>query len=82
MRFLELNDVIRLLRLEVERAGGQKAWAKKTGTSRTVINKALNARQLPSKKIIRALKLRAVFVPKPKSRHSKRVTNNPSQPPV
>jgi hypothetical protein len=29
MRFLELKDVIRLLRSEVERAGGPTAWAKK-----------------------------------------------------
>jgi hypothetical protein len=31
MSFLDLKDVIRLLRSEVERAGGQAAWAKKTG---------------------------------------------------
>jgi len=64
MRFLELKDVIRLLRSEVERAGGQTAWAKKTGTDRTTINRILHDRQPPTKKIIRALKLRMVFVPK------------------
>ena len=61
MGFLELKDGSRLLRLEVERAGGQTAWARKTGNNRTIINKALNARQPPSKKIIRALKLRMAF---------------------
>ena len=71
MRFLELKDVIRLLRLEVERAGGQTAWARKTGINRTAINKVLNDRWPPTKKIIRALRLRMVFLPKPKSRHSK-----------
>jgi DNA-binding phage protein len=75
MSFLDLKDVIRLLRSEVERAGGQAggqaAWAKKTGTNRTVINRVLNDRQPPSKKIISALKLRMVFVSKQKSPHSK-----------
>jgi DNA-binding phage protein len=64
MRFLELKDVIRLLRSEVERAGGQTVWAKKTGINRPVINTVLNGHQPPTKKIIRALKLRTVFVPK------------------
>ena len=71
MSFLELKDVIRLLRSEVERAGGQAAWAKKTGANRTLINRVLHDRQPPSKKIIRALKLRMVFVSEPKSPHSK-----------
>ena len=71
MSFLDLKDVIRLLRSEVERAGGQAAWAKKTGTNRTVINRVLNDRQSPTKKIISALKLRMVFVPYPKLPQSK-----------
>jgi DNA-binding phage protein len=62
MRFLELKDVIRLLRSEVKRAGGQAAWAKKTGIDRVTINRALNDKQPPTKKIIKALKLRTVFV--------------------
>jgi DNA-binding phage protein len=71
MRFLELNDVICLLRSEVERAGSQAAWAKKTGIQRTTISKALNDQRLLTKRIIMALKLRMVFVSKPKSPHSK-----------
>ena len=71
MRFLELKDVICLLRSEVERAGGQAAWAKKTGTNRTIINRVLNGHQPPTKQIIRALKLRIVFISKPKSPRSK-----------
>jgi DNA-binding phage protein len=71
MRYLDLKDVIRLLRSEVERAGGQAAWAKKTGIQRTTINKALNDQRSLTKKIIMALKLRMVFVSKPKSPHSK-----------
>jgi DNA-binding phage protein len=71
MKFLELKDVIRLLRSEVERAGGQTVWAKKTGNDRTTINRVLNDQQPPTKKIIRALKLRMVFVSEPKSPDSK-----------
>jgi DNA-binding phage protein len=71
MRYLDLKDVIRLLRSEVERAGGQAAWAKKTGIQRTTINKALNDQRSLTKKIIMALKLHMVFVSKPKSPHSK-----------
>jgi DNA-binding phage protein len=62
MRFLDLKDVIRLLRSEVERAGGQTAWSKKTGINRVTINRVLNGRYQPTKKIIEALKLRTVFV--------------------
>ena len=71
MRFLELKDVIGLLRSKVERAGGQTAWAEKTGINRTIINRVLNDREPPTKKIIRALKLRMVFVSKRESSHSK-----------
>ena len=71
MRFLDLKDVVRLLRSEVERAGGQTAWAKRTGIQRAIINKVLNKLQPPSKPIISALKLRMVFVPKRKSSRSK-----------
>ena len=71
MKFLELKDVICLLRSEVERAGGQTAWAKKTGTNRTIINSVLSNRRPLTKQIIRALKLRTVFVSEPKSPNSK-----------
>jgi DNA-binding phage protein len=71
MRFLDLKDVVRLLRSEVERAGGQTAWAKKTGIERAIINRALNGLQRPTKPIILALKLRTVFVLKRESSHSK-----------
>jgi hypothetical protein len=57
MHILYVEDVIRLLRLEVKRAGGQAAWASKTG-----LNKVLNGKTLPTK-IIKALKLRIVFIP-------------------
>ena len=62
MKIMEAKDVIALLRSEVSRAGGQVAWAKKAGVSRIVVNKILNGHELPTKKIIKALKLRTVFV--------------------
>jgi hypothetical protein len=62
MHVLEIEDVIRLLRSEAKRAGGQKAWASKTGVNRVVVNKVLNGKTSPTEKIIRALKLRMVFV--------------------
>jgi hypothetical protein len=61
----ELRDVIRLLRSEVERAGGQSAWARKAGVDLTVVNKVLFGQRLPSRTIVRALKLRLVFAFEP-----------------
>jgi DNA-binding phage protein len=61
-RTLEVKDVILLLRAEVRRAGGVSAWSKKTGVHRTIVSKVLhNSKPLP-KSIIKALKLRTVFV--------------------
>jgi DNA-binding phage protein len=71
MRILEIGDVIRLLRSEVCRAGGQAAWASRTGINRIIVNKVLNGRTLPTKKIIKALKLRVVFVSELDTPHSK-----------
>jgi DNA-binding phage protein len=62
MRLLELEDVVALLRSEIERAGGPLKWSKKTGINRAVAYKVLNGIVPPSKSIIRALKLRTVFV--------------------
>ena len=68
MRIFELEDVIGLLRSKVKRAGGQVAWSKKTGINRSELYRVLTGRRLPSKKIIRALKLRTIFVSDPKLR--------------
>jgi DNA-binding phage protein len=61
MNILEVEDVVRLLRSEVKRAGGQAAWASKTGLNRIVVNKVLNGKTHPTKKIVKALRLRIVF---------------------
>jgi hypothetical protein len=63
-RLLNLNDVIRLLRSEVARAGSQRAFARKAGVNVSVVSKTLRGVVLPSEKILRALKLRIVYLSK------------------
>jgi DNA-binding phage protein len=60
-RLLYLEDVIRLLRTEVERAGGQRAFARKAGVNVSVVSRTLNRQRLPSEKVLRVLKLRAIL---------------------
>jgi DNA-binding phage protein len=62
VRILELKDIVPLLRAEVRRAGGVTAWCKKTGVHRTIASKVLNNLSPPTKSVIKALKLRTVFV--------------------
>src|SRR5215468_2286677 len=59
---LDQKDVVRLLRLEVNRAGSQKKWAKKNGVTPSLISMVLSGDRPLSNKIIRALKLRRVVV--------------------
>ena len=61
-RLLNLQDVIRLLRSEVERAGSQRAFARKAGVNVSVVSKTLRGMILPSEKILRALRLRIVYL--------------------
>jgi hypothetical protein len=63
-RLLNLEDVIRSLRLEVERAGSQRAFAKKAGVNVGVVSKTLRGIVLPSEKILSALKLNVVYLSK------------------
>jgi len=62
MRIVELKDVVQLLRAEVRRAGSITAWCNKTGVHRTTATKVLNNSIPPTRSIIKALKLRTVFV--------------------
>jgi len=71
MRVFELEDVIDLLRAEVKRAGGQVAWSKKTGINRTRLNRVVNGHLPPTKTMLKALKLRTVFVSRSESPDSK-----------
>jgi hypothetical protein len=62
MRIFEQNDIVQLLRTEVEGAGSQLAWAAKNGIDRTFLNQVLRGKRTPSPKMIRALGLRIVVV--------------------
>jgi DNA-binding phage protein len=62
-QFLEIEDVMDLLRFEIEQAGGQSAWARRTDINRSTINKILNGQKPLTKTIVKALNLRMVFVP-------------------
>jgi DNA-binding phage protein len=66
-QFLEYEDVMRLLRSEIERAGNQTAWAKMVGVDRPELNKALGWNRPLSKSVIKALKLRMVYAPDPEA---------------
>ena len=59
---LDQKGVVHLLRSKVNRAGGQKEWAKKNGIVPSTISMVLAGDRPPNKKIISALKLRRVVV--------------------
>jgi hypothetical protein len=61
---LDINDVVALLRVEILRAGGQCAFARKTGVDRTSLNKVLNGDRQPSPLMIETLGLQTAFVRK------------------
>ena len=63
-RLLNHNDVIRLLRLEVKRAGSQRAFARSAGVNVSVVSKTLRGMVLPSQKILSALDLRVAYLSK------------------
>jgi DNA-binding phage protein len=59
---LRAKDVVRLLRQEVAEAGGQSAWAKRTGIHRTLVNKILLEQKPLTKSIIKVLQLEVVYL--------------------
>ena len=62
VRVLETKDVVSLLRSEIKRSGSVSAWAMESGLHRTTVSKVANNAEPPTKSIIKALNLRAVFV--------------------
>jgi hypothetical protein len=56
------DEVIDLLREEINNAGGQVAWAKKNGFNRSHLNLMLNRRRPLTDSILPALRLRVVYV--------------------
>ena len=59
--FLNENDVLRLLREEVDRAGGQSAWARRSGIDRVYLNRVLNGKRPLPPRIVKALNLKRAF---------------------
>jgi hypothetical protein len=59
---LDENDVLRLLREDVDGAGGQSAWARRSGIDRAHLNRVLKGQRPLSLNITQALKLKKVFV--------------------
>lgn len=57
MRTLDDQDVVCVLRSEVERSGGQSSWARRERIDRSLLNRVLHGRKPPTKQIIRALRL-------------------------
>ena len=62
VHILEPEDVVRLLQSEVEKAGGQNAWAKKNGLDRSRVNRVIHHAMPPTEKMLQALGLRTIVV--------------------
>ena len=61
MLLLDLQGMRELLGREVDRAGGQTAWARRYGLHPSSINKVLHEQRLPGPKMLAALNLRKVI---------------------
>jgi hypothetical protein len=57
---LDENDVLRLLHEVVDRAGGQSAWARRSGVDRAFLNQVLRGKRPLPPTIIQALKLKKI----------------------
>jgi DNA-binding phage protein len=62
MKPLNVQDVIALIRGEIDRVGGQSEWARQTGIQRSLINRVLNGRRMPPSQLCRILGLEWVIV--------------------
>jgi DNA-binding phage protein len=60
-RILGLDEVVRILRQEVARAGSQAEWARETGVSRPNLNSTITGKRPPTKDVLNALSLKKVF---------------------
>jgi ribosomal protein L30/L7E len=61
---LDEEDVLRLLRLEIDKDGSQSAWARRCGLERASVNAMLAGRIPVSKSVADALGLRRTFTAK------------------
>ena len=62
MQILTVEDVVELLRRDIDRVGSQSEWARQTGIQRPELSRVLNGHRLPSSSICEALKLKRVLV--------------------
>jgi DNA-binding phage protein len=62
-RFFDDDDVVKLLNARVKSAGGQTAFARRTGVNRTNLNQALHSKKPITPTILAALNLRVVYAP-------------------
>jgi hypothetical protein len=58
------EDVIRLLRVDIEKDGSQAAWARRCGIERANVNAMLSGRIPVSKPVANALGLRRTYAAK------------------
>ena len=59
---LSHEDVVQLLRTEIDKAGTESEWARRTGANRTSLNLALKGRVGLQKNILDSLGLKKVVV--------------------
>ena len=58
------NDVVDLLRIAVEREGGQGAFSRHSGVDRAYLSRVLNSKEPPGRSIAKSLRLRKVYIVK------------------
>jgi DNA-binding phage protein len=58
---IDHKELLRRLRSEIKRAGGQAAWSRQTGIDRTVISKVVNNERRPNSRILSALRFERVY---------------------
>jgi DNA-binding phage protein len=63
------RKVLRILSEEIEKAGSQSEWARRTGVNRTTLNQVISGRRKPNSDIFRALKIQTVVAYASKRAH-------------
>ena len=58
------SDVVDLLRIAVEREGGQGAFSRHSGVQRAYLSRVLNGKEPPGRSIAKSLRLRKVYIVK------------------
>jgi hypothetical protein len=69
---LLIEDIIKILRGEIKRAGSQAEWARRTKANRANLNSTLNGNRPPTNDVLRALSLRKVFAYEKQGRAGKK----------